>query len=466
MDISSLTGADKPEQAEPKIEYGAQMTAPLFSGEVKLTVGENALTASGLFDAADIPYAELNELTLADHIVTVRADSGDYAFARMGSWAQPFHDALYDAYNKAVIRSLFVSGQPILTATGDISLAEDGVSMECRRIPVHVYENCVVALPPKIGARRIPLCFAGGLDKGDYTLTLKIDAGESCTFARLGYDTAPFADAVEKQIRKLREKAMTAVRELDPTLNAAQASRIAGLMPEGAAASMGQLNGIAPSFTAALEARIAETRAADSYRVFKELCDPAQIWVGISRMENGEWRMENEDDGNGAVQNPNHSQFQPQSGVIWLIAPSPDGQYATVEFAEADTATFVYRTDGDFDGFARRLNRALEAISFRREAIRLSDEELRRPENAACYMAAKRTASLRFIRAGFAGRVIHSGPESWKRKLLALWNTSYTASDTAGRLAGQAPRPKFCGGCGAVLALGEKFCGHCGVRIR
>jgi hypothetical protein len=77
---------------------------------------------------------------------------------------------------------------------------------------------------------------------------------------------------------------------------------------------------------------------------------------------------------------------------------------------------------GDFEAFARQLNRALEAIAWGREVIRLTDDELRKPENADYYMAAKRTAALQFVRANFAGRVIHSSPEAWKKKLTEMWS--------------------------------------------
>jgi hypothetical protein len=105
-----------------------------------------------------------------------------------------------------------------------------------------------------------------------------------------------------------------------------------------------------------------------------------------------------------------------------MIAPSPNGRFAAVEFAEADTATFVYKTGGSFPVFAARLNRALEAISFKREVIRLTDEELLAPEYADYYMAQKCTASLQFVRASFADRVIHSSADAWKRKLAEAWD--------------------------------------------
>jgi hypothetical protein len=450
MDISSLTGggvAGPTPEPEPAFEYTAQAASPFVSGEVKLAIGERALSFTALFGAAEIPFAGVNALLLADYAVTVRADSGDHVFSRMGNWCQPFYDALVDAYNKAVLRALFVSGDPVLTAKGSYRYEE--VEAGGNRIatygaaPVQVYENSVTCLPPDLGARRVPLCFVVGLDPGDYELTLRLGTGESYTFAKLGYDTASFAAAVEKQIRALRKKSLAAVKELDSALTVTQASQLAGLMPEGAAAPIGQLAGIAPSFAAALESKIAETRAAESYAVFRELGDPAQIYVGFRK---NELSAEGADGGGllsvlgGALSGGGLGEALsgllggepvaageeaelpvPDPYLLWLIAPSPDGRFAVVEFAEADSATIVYRTGGDFHAFARQLNRALEAIDFKREVIRLTDEELRKPENADYYMAAKRTAALQFVRAHFAGRVIHSNPEAWKRNLLAYF---------------------------------------------
>jgi len=380
---------------------------------------------------------------LTDYVITVKADSGDYSFSRMGNWCTPFYDALVDAYNMAVLRSLFIKSGPILTAKGDVTLADGSVK---HAIPIRVFDNNVTALPPDLTVKRVPLCFVNGMNKGDYSLTLYLDTGDGYTFSKLGYETAPFAAAVEKQIRALREETLMAVKEIDPALTTVQASQIAGLMPRGAAAPIGQLAGIAPSFVAALESKIAATRAAEYYNAFKGLCDPSQIWVGFRKNE----ATSGDETGNqsalpgglggviGGI-----SALSEASGVVldglpgagdgatepesvdpyrlWLIAPSKDGQFAAVEFIEPDSATFVYRTRGDFTAFAKNLNRALEAIDFKREVIRLTDEELQKPENADYYMAAKRTAALQLVRSCFCGRVIHSSPENWKRKLSELW---------------------------------------------
>jgi len=432
MSLPSI-GGGKSGLRESAIEYTAQVISPIVNGEVKLKIGEDALNAASLFETVDIAYAEINELKLADYIVTVKSDNGDYVISRLGSWCQPFYDELCGAYNKAVLRSLFIKGDPIITAIGNYRYKDNG-GIGSGAAAIHVYENNVTVLPPDLSARRIPLCFVSGMEKADYELTLVLDTGDSYTFAKLGYDTVPFQNAIETQIRFLREKTLTAVRDIDPALTSAQASKLAGLMPRGAAASIGRLAGIAPSFTAALENRIATTRVADSYAAFKELCGPAQIWVGFREVENRELRAGNRKPGGGegfinaALPDANSDWASGDDKIaddpysLWMIAPSPNGRFAAVEFAEADSATFVYRTNGDFDAFARQLNNALEAISFRREVIRLDDSELGKPENADYYMGAKRTASLRFVRSLFAGRIIHSSAEAWKNKLAGLWS--------------------------------------------
>jgi hypothetical protein len=224
------------------------------------------------------------------------------------------------------------------------------------------------------------------------------------------------------------------------------------LMPQGAAASTKQLAAIAPGFVQALGEKLSANHAAESYRIFKELCDPAQIHIGFTQ----------HDDAWGGADDESHPPETIPSDpcLLWLIAPSPDGQSAAVEFAKADAATFVYRTGGDFGGFVKRLNRALESIAFRREVIRLSEQELCMPGNADDYMAVKRNTSLQFVRSSFIDRVIHASPASWKRRLLALWQPFAAPAHSC------APQTdtRFCARCSTTLNDGAKFCRECGAK--
>lgn len=378
------------------VEYAAQANIPELSGEVRLTLGEDALTITATLDAAELPYASIRSLARENYGVTVNADSGAYRFSKMGNQGEAFYGALFAAYNNKVRKALFVSGTPLLKAQGEYRFEERGVTGQ-GSAPIEVYENCVLFLPPNIEARRVPLCFVTALEKQAFSLTLRIGDEESCTFSKLGYDTEPFAQTIEKLLRDLREKALAAAKELDPSLSPAQAAAVARLTPEGAAAPIGKLRGISPSFASALERELSLSRSAHEFEVLRSFCDPEKIYAGRKK------RFDAPED-------------EQDDTMLFMIAPGENETTAAVEFAVAEgetAATFLYRFDGGFDAFASAFNRALEAIAFRREAIRLSEAELQKPQYADAAMAVRRNAALRFIRAAFAGRVIHASQESW-----------------------------------------------------
>ena len=399
------------------VVYTAQAAGTSVTGEVSLSVGEDSLAVIGL--TLQIPYAHIRSFTIENYGVTVVTDSGEYRFQRMGSDGEPFYDALYDAYNKKVRKALFVSEAPIITTRGEYRYDECGDKAQGTAL-FEVYPNCVLILPPDDKARRVPLCFVTAMENGNFTLTLRLDTGESYTFVKLGYDTDPFHDALEKQLRILRENALLAVKKLDPSLTTIQATTVARQMPEGVAVPFGTLSAIAPSFVTALETEIKQTRP-EEFEVLKTICDPKTIYAGIMKRFTQGASDTGED--SEVLKDVDVADLNAQDEtMVWLLAPGENGHTAAVEFAVAEgesAATFIYRFEGGFDSFARSFNRALEAISFKREGIRLSEQELLKPEYAHYFMAARRNNALRLIRACYLSRVIHASPEKWKAGLLA-----------------------------------------------
>jgi len=370
-----------------QVEYDAQVASASLNGPVKLRIGDVGVSVVASFDAIEVPFVDINDIAMADFVVRLQTDGGDYVFTALGNWCQPFYDALCEAFGDAVRRAMFVTGAPANAAHGDYRVVEGG-SVLTGTAPVFVFDDCVVALPPNLAARRIPLCFMTDFAQAGFETTLRIGDDEAYTFAKLGTNTDVFNQAVTQRLRALREKTLALVGVIDPSLSSVAASQLARLLPSGVAAPMSVLAGIAPSFVSALEARLAESAAAEEYPVYKELSD--RIWIGMREQALDDYLM-------------------------WLIVASPDGQHVAVEFAQPDMATFVYHTHGDCDGFVRALNRSLEAISFRREVIwtpEIVDYNYR--------MAIKRLPALRFVRANFAGRAIHTA--GWQEQLKQLWS--------------------------------------------
>lgn len=381
------------------IEYTCEIASEPIQGEVTLKPEIDGLAISALFDSFYMPFSDIKSFSWQDYSVRILTEDKIFTISRLGNLGEAFFMELYSLYNQKVRQALFISATPSFKTEANYHYEENGKDAQGKAV-LEVYENCVLILPPDDKARRIPLCFVSSLEKADFGLTLALNTGERYSFGRLGLDTEAFGQHIERSLHTLREKALNATREIDQTLNMKQIADIARIMPEGAAVPLIRLHEIAPSFIQALEAKIADSRVAAEYQIFKQNFNVGQICVGVKQGLYGE---DNEN-------------------IIWLIAPGKNADTAAVEFAtgeETAAATFLYGNFADWEVFWRRLNQAMEAIEFNREVIRLSKDELLKAEYAQYAMAIKRNPALQFIRHYFTGRLIHSSPEHWQQELIS-----------------------------------------------
>ena len=373
-----------------------------FSGqncEGKIVLGDDELRCLSALDEFAFAYTDITSIEIANYRLIVKMEQDILSIAQLGFQLTPAYQQLYERYNKKVLKAFFIDETPLLEINGEFRYRDDSGSAE-GTAAVKLYERCLCILPPNDGGRRIPLCFVRAIDKGNYQIKFTLDTGETYELLRLGWETESFENKLNECMQTIRQNAMNAALAVDPTLDTLQSSRIAKLMPEGVAAPLGALSSVSPSFSSAIEEKIKNSRAAETYLHFKEVCDPKEIMAGTKSYLAGE----------------------DQKDILWIVAPKlkKNGGVAALEMAlleESSAATYVYRFSGVWDAFAMRLNHAIEAINFRREVIFLSDEELARRENALYKMAVKRTASLQFLRKCLDGRVIHRTLESWKKDL-------------------------------------------------
>ena len=104
---------------------------------------------------------------------------------------------------------------------------------------IRLCRDGICILPTDEHARRIPLCFISGMEKGNFSVTLPLLTGERYTLSKMGYETEPFVGRVTEALRSLRERSVAQLRELDGALGSMQAATAAKLMPEGAHTSGG-----------------------------------------------------------------------------------------------------------------------------------------------------------------------------------------------------------------------------------
>jgi hypothetical protein len=150
--------------------------------------------------------------------------------------------------------------------------------------------------------------------------------------------------------------------------------------------------------------------------------------------------------------------------TIWLIAPSKDHSRAIVEMAlpgDQAAATYLFRTDGNFQQLADYINRSLEAVSFRREFIILPDDELQGEKYSGYRMLLERTPVINVIRQRYIKRIIHTSPAKWKKDVMSDLMISV---DNTGRLQGTKVM-QICPTCGSSLQENAKYCANCGAKI-
>jgi hypothetical protein len=369
-----------------------------YSGSAVISLSEEALILQDTGRYLAIPYSGIDAFFAENYRLIIVTGQERLQISQMGRDLDSLYLKLWEFYNARTLRALFVSGQPMFEAEGEYAYSDDGGKGQ-GIAKISLFDNCLCLLPPCSEARRIPLCFMNEPSFENFTISMSLDTGETYRVMRLGNRTQRLYELIRENMRIIHENAIDAVKRLDGTLGQNEASRIAWLMPDGAAAQISVLSGIAPSFVGACRDKIAGSRAADTFSYFQQICGPDELYAGIKTEL--AWN---------------------EQEAIWVAAIKSAGNVGTaaVELAlseESAAATYLYRFNGDKEGFFKRLNHAMEAISFHREVISMSPQDISRPENDLYAMAVKRTGSLRFLRERFYQRAIHRTQESWRRAI-------------------------------------------------
>ena len=383
--------------------WNGTVEAPALAGSAAISLAEDAISFDGAGKTLTVPYADIDAFFVRNYRLIINAETFSVSVSQMGRDTDVLFERLWEAYNARTLEAFFVQGAPMFVAAGEYRYSDEGGS-SVGAAKFKLYDNCLCILPATSEGRRIPLCFMTDVQLVNYAIRMTLDTGEAYEAIRLGDQTKPLYELIQDSLKRIHDTATATARALDGTLNARQASDIARLVPDGAAAWLSALRSLSPTFSKAVEAQIDGSRAADTYRYFKESCPADNVGVGIKT---------------------GLSWAEQEADVIWVTAirETGGGGVAAVELAlgeEDSAATYLYRFTGDKTAFFKRLNHAMEAISFHREVISMPDGELKRPENGLYAMAVKRTAALRYLRAAFTGRAIHRSPESW-RKSIDAW---------------------------------------------
>ncbi len=228
------------------------------------------------------------------------------------------------------------------------------------------------------------------------------------------------------RITSIKEKRLSFIRALDKSIGMSASIEATALMPEDQAGCFDKLEADYPSLAKVIRKIIESSRIAASFKALQGIGDSSKLLVGIKEGTSAKVESEQEDtpssDAENETEQPSESETEKPQYVIWIIAPGKDHNAAVVELAlpgEQAAATYLYRTEGNFDELASIINRALEAVSFRREFIMLAENKLQGDKYAEYRMLLERTPVLKLLRERFLSRVIHASAEKWKTDIIA-----------------------------------------------
>lgn len=457
-------------------EFEGFVECALFSEECKINIEKDGISIASMFQQLPLRYGEISALEWKNNQVVLQTAAGKVTLSRMGQEAQWLYEKLYAAYNDAVLKALYVSGNVLLEASGEYAADEEGISHQGEAI-IRLYEDCLCILPPNENARRLPLCFFAKAQQSGYAYEITLATGERYVLSKLGYGLDELDRNLRSLFYQLREKTSSWQKELAPGMGSLQAASAAGLIPLGRAADYKKLKETAPPLAVALEEKLKKSRIAATWPWLAELCSGEGLMIGA--MPAPEKDAAGVDMGAllgnlnpTGIMNTGQPQTLPdvaEAGqeegmaeplpILWLIAPDEEKRLAAVELALADNeaaATYLYRVQGDWQTFAGKIDRALEACAFHREAILLPEEKLILPEYMEDAMLIRRTPVLGALRRAFAGRAIHTSFERWKRDIEKC-REAFSLTETP-------VKETICAACGATLSADAKFCGQCGTR--
>lgn len=172
--------------------------ARALNAELEISLEREGLRLGSRFvDFADLrALIPMNHRVLLDTLAGERIEISMLGFSYDGFWEEL--TGLFSARNR---EALFLEGEPIMSVEGEYC-----AQTERGRGRIELYPDSVCILPPSSAAMRIPLFFTKELRQEGYVLRLIAEDGAEFTVGRMGYDTMPFAERMQKAADKTRRE--------------------------------------------------------------------------------------------------------------------------------------------------------------------------------------------------------------------------------------------------------------------
>lgn len=327
-----------------------------------------------------------------DYRVYIKKSGGDITLSMIGHLYEDFALKFIRAYNEIVFNDSLMKEDVHFEADGQYVSPENETSHAVFRI----CETALVILPDTHELVRIPLSMIANTSVSPYRFEITDRLGRRFVIQKLGQITDPFMNAYKKRLAELLKQTRERLSEISPVDDT-----LASLLLEGMVAKLSAVRSISSHFADAVADKLSFSAIAQEYEYLKSVS--SDIAIGIKRGLMGELTAES----------------------ILIIAPVFEKSIMFMEsLGDTAAATYVFKlpfagsvSAAQWDEFLLRFNYSMLIVNFRREPIYLSDDALNNEKYEQYKQALRRVPGLSQLRALFAGRVIHSGFDSWKKSM-------------------------------------------------
>ncbi|MDD5696433.1 MAG: hypothetical protein PHO90_00470 [Candidatus Pacebacteria bacterium] len=270
---------------------------------------------------------------------------------------------------------------------------------------VEVSDTGLTIKPKKGDLIRISFAEINDFSKKDYAISITAESVE-VVLSHFGERFDSLSQAISESLNELSLKTQEILKRILSESDPLTIKKASELLKDGQAVSKEAIDKVSSSIWSALEKKLGELEIKESYDYLMSLSKTKQVFLGIKRDLMGDLTGE----------------------YIWFLIPvnSQKGEFLAMEAASTaeggSKATYFFKIPESekAEALVKKINSCMIAINFRREPIYLKDEDLDKPEYSKYKTAVGRIPELKLLRQLFAGRVVHSSPEEWKKSVNEL----------------------------------------------
>ncbi|MGE5496082.1 MAG: hypothetical protein ACM3S4_12370 [Burkholderiales bacterium] len=334
----------------------------------------------------------LSGVSASGYKVVASSAGGNIVFSMIGHWYEDFAHKFLRAYNEVIFKESLMKEAVHFEADGQYISPENDT---CRAV-FRICETALVILPDTHSLVRIPLCMMRDTKVSPYRFEVTDRLGRRFVMQKLGRLTDAFLKAYETRFAALVKQTKDKLGGIAPVSDS-----LARLLMDGMVARLSDIRAESPAFADALAEKLSSSDIAQEYGYLASVSP--DIAIGVKRGLLGELTGES----------------------ILLLAPVFEKNIMFLEsLGDAAAATYVFKLPGEggvseleWKDILLRFNYCMLGVNFRREPIYLSDDALKTEKYEQYRQALHRVPYLKELRTMFAGRVIHSGFESWKKSM-------------------------------------------------